>query len=1031
MMLEFPLPEAILDGFLRTEEDAVEALLLGYRPEPEQIEQTQTFARDMLVAIRNAKPGIRIETLLKEYSLDNQEGVTLMCMAEALLRIPDAATSERFVEDLLRRGNWAEHLGHSEASWVNASTWGLLITGKLLGNENLKSNWFMDGFKGILRRLGEPLALSAVRQAMTAIGHQFILGETMADALTKAQKDNARGYSHAFDMLGEAAMTQAAAEAYKSAYHDSILAVSNSEAHRLNSDISSISIKLSALHPRVELRQREAQAQLLDNLMDLLLVAHEHDVAITIDAEEAVRTETSLMLFAQALSHNKLRQWGKLGIAVQAYQKRAPDIIQWLMDISRTLHSQIPVRLVKGAYWDTEIKYAQQQGLVDYPVYSQKDHTDLSYLYCANSLFKSQHFLYPQFATHNAHTVASILTLADKLGRKQYEFQRLHGMGEALYDHVLETVDQAQCRIYAPVGRFSELLPYLVRRMLENGANTSFVRQVQLAQSDDAWLIEEPSANIKAMKRLRNPRIPRPHQIYYPQRKNARGMNLEGLRSLQQLSKTMLPLLRGYDSQAISANNNEQGVNSPAQPEQCLGKVPLLSSEQCQQLKAVSEQGWLEWRRLNPEERVTRLENAARLMEAQAEELMLLLMLEAGKTLASAQAELREAVDFIHYYGNQARNLFTPTPLPSVTGEANTHSRESKGPVLCISPWNFPLAIFTGQVVAALAAGNSVLAKPALNTPLVARKVVELLHEAGVPEATLSLITATNQVVSESLIAPGNLGAVLFTGSHASARHINQTLAAAPGPIVPLIAETSGQNAMIVDSSALIEQVTKDIARSAFDSAGQRCSALRILFVQKEIKQRLLEMLFGYLDQLNIGNPLDWEMDIGPIINAAALKQLQDYVASWASQGRVLYQGQAPDSTGHYMAPAVIELEQLSELPGEQFGPILHVISFEADQIEQLVQQINATNFGLTLGIHSRINSMWESIAHQVRVGNVYINRDMIGATVGAQPFGGQGLSGTGPKAGGPNYLLSLTNEKTLTVNTAAMGGNIKLLTDD
>ncbi len=1029
MALEFPLPDPILNNYLRNEEEAVEELLIGYSLAPENREQIQAYARDMLGAIRNAKPGVRIETLLKEYSLDNQEGVTLMCLAEALLRIPDPDTAERFLHDRLQRGNWAEHLGHSDARWVNASTWGLLITGKLLNKEELPGNWLSDTFKALFRRLGEPLALSAVRQAMMVIGQQFVVGETIESALQRAVSDREQGYCHSFDMLGEAAMTMADVERFKESYRSAITKLGEHSASD-KSDVG-ISIKLSALHPRVELRQERAQKVLQDNLMELLLLAQSKDVAVTIDAEECSRLETTLMQFARALSHAELRQWGKLGIVVQAYQKRAPAVIQWLMDVSRSLHCQIPVRLVKGAYWDSEIKYAQQRGLEDYPVFSQKDHTDLSYLYCAQTLLQGRHFLYPQFGTHNAHTVASILSMAKSTSFKQFEFQRLHGMGEALYDHVLASFDEARCRIYAPVGRFSELLPYLVRRLLENGANTSFVRQIQLAQSDDAWLIDEPSTNIKAMERLRNPRIPLPHRVYYPARKNSKGLNLDSLRELEKLSRGMASLLKPGKYIKAEPSDRHHPIYSPVYPDTVIGHYLKNSRHDCLNAMDTSRIAYQSWRQLSVEERATLLEKTAKLFEANYEELMFLAMQEAGKTITNALAEVREAVDFLYYYSNQARTLFEPAQLPSVTGEENSLHLEGKGPILCISPWNFPLAIFTGQISAALAAGNTVLAKPSLSTPLIARRAVELFHEAGIPPGVLQLITANSKTVDETLLREGALKAVMFTGSTSSAKKIQRELAERSGSILPLIAETGGQNAMIVDSSALTEQVTRDIAQSAFDSAGQRCSALRILFIQEDVKEKTLNTLIGYLESLVIGDPLDWETDIGPVINNDSRSELMLHIQRFQTQEQVLYQGKLPDLPGYFVPPTIIELTNINELHAEMFGPILHVISYKASELDQVIEQINRTGFGLTLGVHSRINGVCEKVAQQAQVGNIYINRDMIGAVVGSQPFGGHDLSGTGPKSGGPHYLLRLTNEKTISVNTAAVGGNTKLLTDD
>ncbi|MEZ5511608.1 MAG: bifunctional proline dehydrogenase/L-glutamate gamma-semialdehyde dehydrogenase PutA [Gammaproteobacteria bacterium] len=1030
MGLEFPLSDDILSHYLRNEEELVQDLLLGYSLESKTREQIRAYARDLLNAIRNAKPGLRVETLLKEYGLDSKEGVILMCLAEALLRIPDHDTAERFVRDRLDQGNWAEHLGHSDSMWVNASTWGLLLTGKLL-HEDEHPHGFKESLRHMMKRLGEPLAMSAIRQSMTIIGQQFVAGETIVEAVQHARREAEKGYYHSFDMLGEAAMTRQDVQRYQDAYASAINDIAEQFEHRLNA--GSLSIKLSALHPRFELRQQKAMDQLHDTLVELLLLAQEKDVAVTIDAEESWRLEPVLMQFARAASHRKLRQWGKLGLAVQAYQKRAPKVLQWLMDVSRSLHCQIPVRLVKGAYWDTEIKQTQQQGLEEYPVFTQKSHTDLSYLYCVQMLLEGRHFLFPQFATHNAHTVASIITLAEEKGFRQFEFQRLHGMGEALYDHVLSTFDDARCRVYAPVGSFQDLLPYLVRRLLENGANTSFVRQVQLAQSEGAWLIEEPRDTIKAMERFRNPRIPLPRRIFYPERRNSRGINLESLRSLQMLGKDMqAKLTQRYDLQPdMTDPDRRRDIHSPANPDEKIGSYVVAHRQDCLHAFDRSRAAFAEWRFTSADERAILLEETALLFEKHYEELMLLTMREAGKTLNNALAEVREATDFLRYYANQARKLFEPQKLPSVTGEENHLHLEGKGPVLCISPWNFPLAIFTGQISAALVAGNTVLAKPSTLTPLIAARAVELFHQAGVPDDVLQLLTASGKTVEDSILQESALRAVMFTGSTSAATHINRQIATRSGPIISLIAETGGQNAMIVDSSALVEQVTRDIVQSAFDSAGQRCSALRVLFVQEDIRQRLLDTLTGYLDTFRIGDPLDWETDIGPVIDAKARAELLLHIERFQHKGRVLYQSPMPELPGHYVPPTIIELHDLDELLDEVFGPVLHVITFKADAVDEVVDQINRTGFGLTLGVHSRINSFCQQVARRAQVGNVYINRNMIGATVGSQPFGGQDLSGTGPKAGGPHYLLRLANEKTVSVNTAAIGGNTQLLVED
>ena len=1029
---EFPFNDAIAKEHLKNEETLLSELLERYQPDQLEQEQILQYGLDLVEGIRKHKGGMHIETFLKEYGLDNYEGITLMCLAEALLRIPDNDTAERFLRDKLDTANWSQHLGHSDTFWVNFSTWGLVLTGKLLKSEQKGPAWFGEQVKGLIRKLGEPVALKALRRAMLMIGQQFVAGETISEAIQNNFTEIEKGYKHSYDMLGEAAMRQQDVDKYMEAYRSGILGVA--EQHKTQPDAAAISIKLSALHPRFELRQAEGLRKLKDNLLDLLTCACENDVPVTIDAEETWRLEPQLKLFADVIGSEPFRHWGKLGLAVQAYQKRALGVLDWLISLSKSIHCQIPVRLVKGAYWDTEIKQAQLLGLDDYPVFTLKAGTDLSYLVCAQKLIKEKHFLLPQFATHNAHTVASILTFVRERENFNYEFQRLHGMGDALYDHLLANYEGIRCRVYAPVGHYKEVLPYLVRRLLENGANTSFVRLLNQGVATEK-LIENPVKTLRGYERLRHPQIPRPGKLFSPERRNSRGLDLENSHTLKTLKRGMEPFLtrEWHLNEPARESGDAVLLHNPADMQDCLGSYARSSKKDCHRAFDRSLEAQTRWRDYTPDMRADLLVTLSNLYEENANELMALAMREAGKTLANALGEVREAVDFCRYYALQARKLMSEsTELKGPTGERNALAMEPRGTVLCISPWNFPLAIFTGQVTAALAAGNTVIAKPSTMTPLIAARAVELFHEAGFPEDVIQLLPCPAKYLEPSILNESRLSAVMFTGSYGAASSINRALAKRSGPIIPFVAETGGQNAMIVDSSALPEQVVKDIAVSAFDSAGQRCSALRVLYVQEDIKDRIINLLTGYMRELHVGDPLKLDTDIGPVINRKAKSELDMHIERFGSKGQLIYQCELDDTCrlGHFVAPALIHIDHINDLYDEVFGPVLHVISYKSGEIDQVIDQINGTGFGLTLGIHSRIQGFAQDIARRVQVGNVYINRNMIGATVGVQPFGGRGLSGTGPKAGGPHYLLRLMHEKSYSINTAAIGGNTTLLTD-
>jgi len=1027
---ETSLSNSILKEYLEDEAIAVKRILPLYQPEASSLETTQAYTRRLIHTIQHNHPDSYIENLLSEYGLDSKEGIILMCLAEALLRIPDNATAEYFLRDQLSGADWENHLGLDNTFRVNASTLSLLLTGKVFtaGESASKTKWPGDQIISIVRKLGEPLAFRAIKQAMQIIGQHFVAGQTIRDAIGKSKAGIKKGYCYSYDMLGESALTNNDASRYMDAYATAILAIAGNKSSDNN---ETVSIKLSALHPRLEISQQRGLKKLAGNLFDLVLLAKQNDVPVTIDAEESWRIEPSLMIFNEIINCPEFQGWGQLGLAVQAYQKRALPVLQWLI----SLKCPIPVRLVKGAYWDTEIKLAQKSGLKDYPVFTAKANTDLNYLACASILLDKKHLLQPQFGTHNAHTVSSILTLSRERNITDFEFQRLHGMGQALYDYILQNTEHIKCRIYAPVGPFDKLLPYLIRRLLENGANTSFVNLIHRGEPNASLLAEEPAVSCARNPGSRNPKIPLPKGLYGKTRKNSKGFNLESTLEIKNIKAQMDPFLQRQDDDKKIIDDQPETLysRSPADSSDIIGAIAAPTKNDCLKVLDTSLKAFEKWKNVPVPERAMLLEKAADTLEENYYELMALAIREAGKTVNNAMSEVREAVDFCRYYAEQARKVISePLILDGPVGEENYMLLEGRGCALCISPWNFPLAIFIGQISAALAAGNTVIAKPSTSTPIIALKAIELFHKAGFPPKVLQILPASASLLESTLLVDCKLGAVLFTGSTAAASRINLLLANNKGPIIPFIAETGGQNAMIADSSALPEQVVKDAVISAFDSAGQRCSALRVLFLQEEMKDHILELMSGYIDELVMGNPVDWETDVGPVIDKKALTALKQHVLRLEQKGRVLYQKRMTNNLkdGFYMAPAIIELQHINELQGEVFGPVLHVISYRSDDIDQVLKEINNTGFGLTLGIHSRISGFVDKIVHGAKVGNVYINRNMIGATVGVQPFGGQRLSGTGPKAGGPHYLLRLATEKAVSINTAAIGGDPRLLID-
>ena len=1016
--------------------DALDTLF----PAAEVTEQAQAriarTARRLVEGVRTAAAARGgVETFLSEFGLSTKEGVILMCLAEALLRIPDAATVDRLIRDKIGGAEWEAHLGRSDSLFVNASTWALMLTGRLVREPTPGDA--AGAVRSLLARAGEPVVRAALTQAMRVMARQFVMGRTIDEAIERGAEAPAKGYRHSYDMLGEAAHTAADAVRYAGAYGEAIDRLGKTvEAGDIHS-APGVSIKLSALHPRFEYAQHErVMDEMPLRLTALARQARAAGVGLTIDAEEADRLELTLDVYAALLAAPDLAGWPGLGLVVQSCQKRAMPVIGWLAIVAARRGVRIPVRLVKGAYWDSEIKRAQEGGFADYPVFIRKAATDVSYLACAQRLLAAPDRFHAQFATHNAHTVASILEFAGE--RRDFEFQRLHGMGEDLYSQIVDPAGTGlACRVYGPVGSHEDLLPYLVRRLLENGANTSFVHRVVDRAVPIEGLIADPVPRARALARKTHPAIPLPPDIYLPERRNSLGLDLsdplavakvEGALAGQTLDWSAAPSAGARGAATVHA------VSDPADRRRIVGHVHEAAAADVSEAVERASSAWRDWDTEPAESRAAILEALAESLEAERLELIALCVREAGKTLPDAVSEVREAADFCRYYAARARADFAgPVPLPGPTGERNELSLRGRGVFACISPWNFPLAIFLGQVSAGLAAGNVVIAKPAEQTPLIAAAAVRLAHRAGIPADVLQILPGTGDVVGAALTADERIAGVAFTGSVEVAHAINRALAARDGPIVPLIAETGGQNAMIVDSSALPEQVVPDALTSAFRSAGQRCSALRVLFVQDDIGERLIAMLLGAMEELAIGDPARLATDVGPLIDAAAREALQAHVERIRARAVSVHTLDLPADCEHgtFFAPHVIEIDDLGLLTGEVFGPVLHVIRYAADRLDAVVAQVNATGFGLTLGVHSRIDATVERIFKLARVGNTYVNRNMIGAVVGVQPFGGQGLSGTGPKAGGPRYLHRFAIEKTLSVNTAAAGGNAALLAQD
>ncbi len=998
------LRAAITAAYRRPEPDCVPALLGAARLPPDAAGRAHALAARLVTSLREKRRGGGVEGLIQEFALSSQEGVALMCLAEALLRIPDRPTRDALIRDKIARGDWHAHLGHSASLFVNAATWGLMITGILVATQSEAG--LSHALTRLIGRGGEPLIRKGVDLAMRLMGEQFVCGQTIAEALANAHKWEARGFRYSYDMLGEAAMTEDDAQRYLIAYDQAIHAIGTAAARRGIYQGPGISIKLSALHPRYARAQIErVTEELLPRLRGLAHLARRYDIGLNIDAEEADRLEISLDLLEALCADRTLAGWDGIGFVVQAYQKRAPFVIDWLIDLARRSGHRLMVRLVKGAYWDSEIKRAQVDGLEDYPVFTRKAHTDVSYLACARRLLAAPEAVFPQFATHNARTLAAIHEMAgDGFHVGQYEFQCLHGMGEPLYEEVVgsDKLDRP-CRIYAPVGTHETLLAYLVRRLLENGANTSFVNRIADSAVPVEELIADPVDVAAALDPLGapHPKIALPRDILLPMRTNSAGLDFTNEQRLASLSAALLASGGTvWHAAPRHGGGAARPVLNPADRRDVVGHVVEADDAAVEAaLASAAGEGAL-WQATPPEQRAACLLRAADRLEASAPSLMGLIVREAGRTLPNALGEVREAADFLRYYAGQVRETF------------GTDTHRPLGPVACISPWNFPLAIFVGQIAAALAAGNPVLAKPAGETPLIAAQAVRRLHEAGVPEAALHLLPGAGEVGAR-LVGDARVRGVMLTGSTDTARLIAKTLAGRLDPAgrpIPFIAETGGQNALIVDSSALPEQVVADALASAFDSAGQRCSALRVLCVQEDSHARIRTMLLGALAELSLGNPDRLATDIGPVITDEARDGILAHIAAMRARGRVVHQHALPASCAHgsFVAPTIIEIDSMAELEREVFGPVLHLLRYRRAALDDLVAAINATGYALTFGVHSRID---ETIAHltgRAEAGNVYVNRNLIGAVVGVQPFGGHALSGTGPKAGGPLTLRRL-----------------------
>ncbi len=1038
MIFQFPIKgysterQAILKNYAVDENTYVDYLVSTVKSSELSLQSIQRLATNLVLEVRvrhNEQQGIL--AFIRQYNLSTEEGIVLMCLAEALLRIPDSATANKLIRDKLSQTNWQQYLGESDSAFVNAATWGLLLSGKLVQLKSDVTNNITHYINALIGKSSEAIIRTALKEAMHFMGTQFVLAETIDDAVRHEGL-------FSFDMLGEAAITSNTADCYFNDYLAAIKTVS-----QLENSNNSVSIKLSALHCRYEFaKQHDLHIELYPKLKDLIETAIKLNVAITLDAEEANRLDIMLDAFNYMYDIAVKHHWPHLGIAVQAYQFRSLTVLKWLNNISEKNVCNINVRLVKGAYWDTEIKLAQQQGLDFYPVYTRKENTDLAYLCCAQMLFDCE-YITPQFASHNAHTIAAIIEYSKSYKNKPFEFQRLFGMGELLYDCLLKK-HNINCRVYAPIGRYNSLLSYLVRRLLENGANSSFVQRIENSEIDVANIVCDPIVTIKQHSSHRNPHIPLPKDIFKPKRLSATGINLANFQQLNNLDKIfndtynkhyfVSAIINGTCSSDICHSKTTQKIVNPANNSDVIAQLELANADDINNAMAYAKTAAKKWSTSDIKLRTDCLINLADLIEKNSNQLAALCVREAGRCINDALSEIREAIDFCRYYAVNAVALFEPQSLIGPTGETNILKIQARGIFACISPWNFPIAIFTGQITAALVCGNCVLAKPAQQTSLCASKIIELCYLAGIPHSVLHFLPAASVDISNALFQHPDLSGVVFTGSLASANNIKQALTSRPGAIVPLIAETGGMNAMIVDSSALAEQVVIDILSSAFNSAGQRCSSLRFLYLQDDIAKTIIELLLAAVVELTIADPHYLATDIGPLIDQKAktkvlqhLRYLTDSDFATSLYEVNLTQQHTP-SNNLFVHPAIFEIQQLCNIPEEIFGPVLHIIRYPQSDLIQIVNDINNSGFGLTLGIHSRISSNIELVCQHAKIGNIYVNRNIIGAVVGVQPFGGQGCSGTGPKAGGPHYLKAFCTEQVISTNITAIGGNSSLL---
>ncbi|MFI4983924.1 MAG: bifunctional proline dehydrogenase/L-glutamate gamma-semialdehyde dehydrogenase PutA [Rickettsiales bacterium] len=995
---------------------------------PAQFAKVKNEAASYVEYIRQAQHS-GVESFMNEYSLSTEEGVAIMCLAESLLRIPDSDTAKALIADKLKNKDWKSHIGRSGSTFVNASTWGLLLTGKIVTLSESKFS-----LAKMINKLGEPVILQSIKQAIKMLSNIFIMGSDMASALKNAKNYIKQGYKLSFDILGESSRTQEQADHY---YKQYIKAINDISKFKVSGDIYdqlNISIKLTALHPKVLLNKEEqVLAELLPRLVHLCKLAREAEITVSFDAEEATRLDIYLRVLHELIIHAEFKNYHGIGYVVQAYGRRAFYVIDAIIKLAQQTGKKIPVRLVKGAYWDSEIKASQELGLPSYPVFTKKEFTDVSYLACAQKMLAHEDAIYPQFATHNAYTIAAIREIA---GRKRFEFQKLQGMGNQLHDKVLE--GRSNSRIYAPVGKYEDLLAYLMRRLLENGANSSFVNIVSNKEVSVDEVVENPLS--KSRRSLeKEEKLPEPAHIYGVVRRNSTGHDLGDRLELHELyEKTSTYFTTAYQAVSIIAGiekiadkKNFKEVFEPTDHSKVVGKLYRCDANELLEALDVADKFNDEWAEIGVEERAKALENFGDLLGKHRYEFYALLLRESGKSIDDAISEVREAIDFAYYYANQARKLCAEvTILPGYTGESNELSMHPRGTFVCISPWNFPLAIFSGQVLAALVSGNTVVAKAAENTSLIACHAVKLMHQAGIPAKALNIVFASGRSISEVLLKDNRVKGVCFTGSTATAYAINRTLAARDTAIAPFIAETGGQNAMIVDSSALLEQAADAIVRSAFGSVGQRCSALRVVYIQEEIYKPLLDLIIGATNELKIGDTQDFSVDLGPVISAESRKELIAHIKVMKKHMVAIHKSAIDKhlEQGSFFVPHIIRVKGIADVKKENFGPILHVASYKSADLDKVIADINATGFGLTFGIQSRIQQQIHHVTSRVKAGNMYANRTIIGAVVGTQPFGGENNSGTGFKAGGPHYLLRFMTERIVTINTTAIGGNIELL---